>query len=197
MSKQDPALPEFWEKRFREGTTPWDAGRTPPRLERFLQTAAPARVLIPGCGSGYEVRAFHDAGWEVLAIDFTPAAIARARIELGDLAAQVPGIVQLADFFRFDAPDIDLIYERAFLCALPRHLWLDYAMRVGELLRPGGRIAGFYFFSDELRGPPFGLAAGELASLLEPAFGCEVDEAAEDSLPVFAGKERWQVWRRH
>jgi hypothetical protein len=192
MAKQDPALPEFWEQRFREGITPWDAGRTPPRLTRFLQTEKPARVLIPGCGSAYEVRAFHDAGWEVLAIDYTPAAVARARIELGPLADRV----HLADFFRFEAPTVDLIYERAFLCALPRHLWFDYAARMEALLRPGGRIAGFYFFSDELRGPPFGLAAGQPASLLQPAFTCTNDEAVEDSLPVFAGKERWQVWER-
>lgn len=193
MSRQDPALPEFWEQRFREGTTPWDAGRAPPRLAQFLQSEKPARVLIPGCGSGYEVRAFHDAGWEVLAIDYTPAAIARARAELGGLAQRV----RLADFFRFEAPVIDLIYERAFLCALPRHLWFDYAARVAELLHPGGRIAGFYFFSDELRGPPFGLATGQLASLLQPVFSCDADEAVEESLPVFAGKERWQVWTRH
>jgi SAM-dependent methyltransferase len=192
LSKQDPALPEFWEKRFRDGTTPWDAGCTPPRLEQFLQTQAPARVLIPGCGAGYEVRAFHEAGWDVLAIDFTPAAIERARVELGPLATRV----QWADFFSFDAPAVDLIYERAFLCALPRHMWLDYATRVEQLLRPGARIAGFYFFSDELRGPPFGLAAGQLSSLLKPAFACTADEAVEDSLPVFAGKERWQVWTR-
>lgn len=192
MSTQDPALPEFWEKRFREGITPWDAGRVPARLTRFLAAEPPARVLIPGCGSAYEVRAFVDAGWEVTAIDYAPAAIERARIELGELA----GHVRLADFFRFDVPLIDLIYERAFLCALPRHLWFDYAARVGELLRPGGRIAGFYFFSNELRGPPFGLGAGQLPSLLEPAFACVDDEAVEDSLPVFAGKERWQVWAR-
>jgi SAM-dependent methyltransferase len=192
LSQQDPALPEFWEARFRDGITPWDAGRTPARLIRFLQTESPGRVLIPGCGSGYEVRAFHDAGWDVLAIDYTPAAIARARLELGALANRV----LLADFFRFDAPAVDLVYERAFLCALPRHLWLDYAARMEQLLRPGARIAGFYFFSDVLRGPPFGLAAGQLTSLLEPAFACGTDEAAEDSLPVFAGKERWQVWTR-
>ena len=192
MNKQDPALPEFWEERFREGITPWDAGRTPARLTQFLANEPPARVLIPGCGSAYEVRAFREAGWDVLAIDYTPAAIARARIELGDLADHV----QLADFFSFEAPQVDLIYERAFLCALPRHLWFDYAMRVEALLQPGGRIAGFYFFSDALRGPPFGLAPEQLPSLLQPAFACDADEAVEDSLPIFTGKERWQVWRR-
>ncbi|MEI6303371.1 MAG: methyltransferase [Betaproteobacteria bacterium] len=192
MIKQDPALPEFWERRFREGTTPWDAGRTPARLEQFLATEKPGRVLIPGCGSGYEIRAFFNAGWDVLAIDFAPAAIERARIELRDL----PDCLLQADFFNFAAPPVDLLYERAFLCALPRHLWIDYAGRMEALLQPGGRIAGFYFFSDELRGPPFGLAAGQLSSLLETGFTCGVDEAVEDSLPVFAGRERWQVWTR-
>lgn len=192
MSKQDPSLPEFWEKRFIEGITPWDAGQTPARLTRFLAVTAPARVLIPGCGAAYEVRAFAAAGWTVHAIDYTPAAIARARVALGELADRV----QLADFFDFDAPEVDLIYERAFLCALPRHLWPGYAARIGELLRPGGRVAGFYFFSDELRGPPFGLAAGQLAALIAPAFACNADEPVADSLPVFAGRERWQVWTR-
>ena len=36
----------------------------------------------------------------------------------------------------------------------------------------------------------------QLPSLLEPAYACVDDEAVEDSLPVFAGKERWQVWAR-
>lgn len=192
MDKQDPALAEFWERRFREGTTPWDAGRTPARLEQFLTTEKPARVLIPGCGSAYEVRAFFNARWDVLAVDFAPAAIERARFELGEL----PDCLLQADFFTFDSPPVDLIYERAFLCALPRHLWLDYAARLEALLQPGGRIAGFYFFSDELRGPPFGLAPGQLSWLLEPAFACSVNEVVTDSLPVFAGRERWQVWTR-
>ena len=58
MPKEDAAQPEFWEKRFRENFTPWDAGRVPDALGRFLKTEPRGRrVLIPGCGSGYEVRA--------------------------------------------------------------------------------------------------------------------------------------------
>ena len=36
MSREDAARPEFWEKRFREGFTPWDAGKIPAALEQFL-----------------------------------------------------------------------------------------------------------------------------------------------------------------
>ena len=194
MPREDPARPEFWEKRFREGVTPWDAGRVPASLERFLETEKPGqRVLVPGCGSGYEVRSFADAGFDVLAIDYTAAAVERAKEVLGPLAH----LVQLADLFDFDpGTAFDLVYERAFLCALPRRLWPDYAPRVAGLLRPQGRLAGFFFFDDNERGPPFGLKAGELDVLLGERFTRTADAGVGDSLPVFAGKERWQVWNR-
>jgi SAM-dependent methyltransferase len=194
MSREDAAQPEFWEKRFRENFTPWDAGRVPEALGQFLKTEPRGqRVLIPGCGSGYEVRAFAEAEHEVLAIDFAPAAVERTRQNLGPLAH----LVRLADFFEFDfTRPFDLVYERAFLCALPRRLWPGYAPRVAELLRPGGRLAGFFFFDDGERGPPFGLKAGELETLLGGRFDRIADSPVSDSIPIFAGKERWQLWIR-
>ena len=215
--KLDPAGPEFWDARFREGFTPWDAGRVPAALEAFLaREPAPARVLVPGCGSGYEVAALAAAGHDVLAIDFSPAAVEAARRVLGPLGR----LVVQGDFFghpagafdahrlgafdahrlgAFDAHRLgafDLVYERAFLCALPRRLWERWAARVAEVLRPGGRLAGFFFWSDDERGPPFGLRAGELERLLEPGFERIDDAAVADSIPVFAGRERWQIWLR-
>jgi SAM-dependent methyltransferase len=194
MSREDAAQPEFWEKRFRENFTPWDAGRVPEALGQFLKTEPRGqRVLIPGCGSGYEVRAFSEAEHEVLAIDFAPAAVERTRQNLGPLAH----LVRLADFFEFDfTRPFDLVYERAFLCALPRRLWPSYAPRVAELLRPGGRLAGFFFFDDGERGPPFGLKAGELEALLDEHFDRIADASVGDSIPIFAGKERWQIWKK-
>jgi hypothetical protein len=105
--------------------------------------------------------------------------------------------VRQGDFFAFDhGPGFDFVYERAFLCALPRHLWSAYAARMAELLRPGATLAGFFFFGDGERGPPFPLHAGELDALLGGAFERIEDRAATGSLPVFAGRERWQAWRR-
>ena len=193
MPKQDASRPDFWEKRFREDFTPWDAGRVPSGLERFLRTEGKLRVLIPGCGSGYEVRAFAAAGHEVLAVDFAPAAVERAQAILGPFSDRV----RLADFFGSDlGASFDLVYERAFLCSLPRPLRPRYAERVAELLGPGGRIAGFFFFEDAERGPPFGLKPGELELLLGARFERTADSAVEDSIPIFLDKERWQVWTR-
>jgi hypothetical protein len=36
----------------------------------------------------------------------------------------------------------------------------------------------------------------ELGRLLGTAFERITDEPVEDSLPLYAGKERWQVWLR-
>ncbi len=194
MPREDAARPEFWEKRFRENFTPWDAGRVPKALEKFLRTEPRGqRALIPGCGSGYEVRAFAEAGFETLAIDFAPAAVERARRTLGPLAH----LVRLADFFEFDLTrPFDLVYERAFLCSLPRPLRPRYVQRVIELLGPQGRVAGFFFFEDGERGPPFGLRDGELETLLGGYFDRTVNASVSDSIPIFAGKERWQLWAR-
>jgi SAM-dependent methyltransferase len=193
VSRQDASKPDFWEKRFRERFTPWDAGRVPSDLERFLATEPHGRrVLIPGCGSGYEVRAFAETGHEVLAVDFAPAAVERAQKVLGPLS----GRVRLADFFEADlGAAYDIVYERAFLCSLPRQLRQRYAERVAKLLGPQGRIAGFFFFEEGERGPPFGLKSGELEALLSDRFEQVEDKAVNDSIPIFAGKERWKVWK--
>ena len=193
MPKEDAAKPEFWEKRFRDNFTPWDAGGVPAVLAQFLKAEPRGRrVLVPGCGSGYEVRAFADAGHDVLAVDFAPAAVERARKTLGPLSDRV----RLADFFETDlvAP-FDLVYERAFLCSLPRPLRPRYVQRAMQLLGPEGRVAGFFFFEDGERGPPFGLKSGELEALLSADFRQTENAAVHDSIPIFAGKERWQIWK--
>jgi SAM-dependent methyltransferase len=191
--KLDPAGADFWDARFREGFTPWDAGGVPAALREFLaRERAGQRVLVPGCGSGHEVRALAAAGHDVLAIDFSAAAIEAARRVLGELGR----LVVQGDFFAHPLGSFDLVYERAFLCALPRPHWARWAARVTDVVRPGGRLAGFFFWSDEARGPPFGLRPGELEALLAPAFERVEDAAVADSIPVFAGRERWQIWCR-
>jgi hypothetical protein len=107
-------------------------------------------------------------------------------------------LVKKADFFRLKESPFDLVYERAFLCALPRSLWLDWGRRVAELVRPGGELAGFFYIDDNERGPPFGISRERLKELLDEAFELTEDQAlpAGQSLPVFKGKEIWQVWKR-
>lgn len=192
--EQRPEHPDFWSKRFAEGVTPWDAGKVPEAFAAFIAAQpAPLNTLIPGCGSAWEARHLAEWGWPVTALDFSPAAVATAREVLGD--AQVDLVC--ADFFTFTpAAPCALVYERAFLCALPRKLWAYWGRRVAELLPPGARLAGYFFVCDKPKGPPFGILPEELDELLTPNFVRLEDAAVSDSIPVFAGRERWQVWQR-
>lgn len=192
---QDSSRPEFWDTRFRDGVTPWDAGGVPPALKNWIgRRRGRLRVLIPGAGTGYEVRLFAAHGHDVLAIDFSDAAIEAAKRELGSLS----GRVRKADFFGLQDGPFDVVYERAFLCALPRTLWPEWARRMAELVSPGGVLAGFFYLDDNQRGPPFGVSREGLNDLLGKAFDLTESQVLppEQSLPVFQGKEIWQVWTR-
>lgn len=193
--RHDPATPAFWDVRFEADFMPWDQGAVPQCLADYVvRHPEPQRALIPGCGSAYEARLLLEAKWAVTAIDFSPAAVAHAQRILGPLGANVREL----DFFGppVAAERFDVIYERAFLCALPIKLRSAWAERVASLLPSGGRLIGFFYFDQTERGPPFGIDPGTLNSLLSTNFELLEELAPTDSIPVFAGKEKWQVWRR-
>lgn len=194
FSSRDPLAPAFWDERFERGFTPWDLGGVPAALRDFVaRVDGPKTALIPGCGNGYELACLLDAGWDALAIDFSPAAVSAAQGAVGPWAARVVE----ADFFAWEPPHpLDLVYERAFLCAMPPSMWPQVAARWAALLASGGLLAGFFFFGQSPKGPPFGIARTALDTLLAAHFELVEDAAVADSLPVFEGRERWLVWRR-
>ena len=215
---QRPELPDFWDKRFREGTTPWEGGEVAQAVREFAQqyarlhatpqahanpladshaTAHGAdrrRVLVPGCGSARDAGWLDAQGFQVTALDFSAAAVEAARNTLGDAFR---GELLCADFFTFQPPaPFAVVLERAFLCALPRVRWPDYARRMAELLPAGGVLAGHFFIAEQLKGPPFGILQSELNALLGDDFVLRDDRPVSDSPEVFAGRERWQLWQR-
>ena len=91
----------------------------------------------------------------------------------------------------------DVVYERTFLCALPPSLHEQYVARVAELLRPGGVLAGFFFYGQEdPDGPPFPLPPEKASALFTKKFRLRHSEKVTDSLPLFADREEWQEWER-
>lgn len=193
FQQRDPLSPAFWDERFERNFTPWDKGGVPQALRDFATASVPLVTLIPGCGSAYELAFLAQQGWDATAIDFSPAAVAQGKLAAGAHAARVLE----ADFFTWQpATPLQLIYERAFLCAMPRVMWPQVAARWAQLLAPGALLAGYFFFDETPKGPPFGISRAQLEQLLHAEFDCIADDAVSDSIPVFAGKERWMVWRR-
>jgi Thiopurine S-methyltransferase (TPMT) len=190
----DSTHPDFWTVRYATGRTPWDFGGIPADLKSFIANSSiSGSVLIPGCGSGYEVQTFHMAGYDVTGIDFSPAAVNQAKRVLGVLAERVV----LGDFFTHDFGGrcFDLIYERTFLCSMPPSRWPDYATRVADLLSAEGRLIGIFFYAQQsASGPPYPLTEKQAEQLFESQFRLVRSDMVTDSLPLFRGMERWQEW---
>lgn len=198
FANRDPRQAGFWDERFERGFTPWNRGAVPPALLDYVKRIVGAQTcLIPGCGHAHELDFLLQLGWDVTAIDFSPAAVDAARALFPKHAAH---IIE-ADFFQFvPATEASLIYERAFLCALPASLRAQIVQRWAQLLPSEGKVVGFFFIDDDVngskKGPPFRITTQELNELMRPYFVCLEDVAIADSLPVFEGKERWQVWQK-
>lgn len=194
FDNRDATTSRFWDERFERGFTPWDRGGVPEQLRGFVARAdRPLATLIPGCGAAHELAYLSRAGWPVTAIDFSPAAVELARAGAGQWADRI----EQADFFAWQPRRaLDFIYERAFLCALPPRLWPAVAGRWAALLAPGAFLGGFFYFGSGDKGPPFPITPEALDALLTPHFERIEDMAVTDSIPIFDGKERWQLWQR-
>ncbi len=195
--KHHPDSPAFWDVRFQANFTPWDRGRVPDDFRTLLQQRPAARSFIPGCGNAHEVRCFLEFGWQVTAIDFSSAAVERAKhlLKLNNLPNDC---IDQADFFdtKWSARPFELVYESAFLCALPLALRLKWADQMAAVTKVGGELAGYFYVCVDEKGPPFGIGANELDNLLAANFELVESRVPTDSIPVFVGKERWMVWRR-
>jgi SAM-dependent methyltransferase len=72
---------EHWERRYREGDSPWDTGRPSSELLRVVaqETIRPGPAIELGCGTGVNAVWLAQQGFTVSAIDISPLAIERAR----------------------------------------------------------------------------------------------------------------------
>ncbi|EJG0972018.1 methyltransferase domain-containing protein [Vibrio parahaemolyticus] len=197
-SKDSPIINEqFWDALFFNGTMPWDRNQTPNELKHYLKRIADKAhsVFIPGCGAAYEVSHFVDCGHDVIAMDYSAEAVNLAKSQLG----QYQDKVMLGDVFGAElSQSFDVIYERAFLAALPRNQWPDYFAMVDKLLPRDGLLIGYFVIDDDYRSrfPPFCLRSGELAQHFEPTFTLIESSPVTNSVDVFKGKEYWMVWQK-
>jgi SAM-dependent methyltransferase len=182
-----------WEERYRSGDTPWEKGAAHPALVAWLkQNTLSGRVLVPGCGSGHDVRALAAQGADVVGLDIAPSAVAAARRHpRAGRESYTEG-----DFFQPPAAWLgrfDGIFEHTCFCAIDPSHRENYARSAARLLRPGGRLlAIFYLDPGANDGPPFGCATGELDTLFSPAFRLIAEQT---SLPTYPGRENREILR--
>lgn len=182
----DQGYEEKWRRGVRPGTM-FDAARTEPALVKLVRSGSlgasttsssqdtgerTRSVLVPGCGRGYALVTFAEAGFDVTGIDLAPTAIREARRHIRDLGISTGGIQVLQqDFFSADL-SYDLAYDSTFLCALPPKLRDAWAEQYERLIRQGGELITLIWplpgSQKEEHGPPFVISLALLRELLAP-----------------------------
>lgn len=161
----------FWQQRIGEGNMPWDRKATSPRLLAWLDSGEldtariDGAIAVPGCGSGHEVLTLAERGFDVVGLDYAPAAVALTQQRL---ATHPLASVLQADVLQWlPAQPLAAVYEQTCLCALHPDHWQRYATQLATWLRPGGRL--FALFMQARRdGAAEGLVQG-------PPYHCDIN----------------------
>jgi thiopurine S-methyltransferase len=190
--------PEFWSDLYARGGDGWELGApAPPLVEFFASTRLDgARVAVPGCGRGHDVRFLAALGYEAVGFDFSPAALEAART----LAARErsPARFEARDVFSLgrELPQaFDGAWEYTCFCAIDPARRREYVTSLAGTLRPGGWLLACFFPLRGGAGPPFPVTMAEVRRLLRPAFRIERAGPPLRSARARKGRE-WLVLAR-
>lgn len=189
-----------WESHYLSGDTPWEKGAAHPALVEFLKRS-PVRgqVLVPGCGTGHDVRALAATADEVVGLDIAPSAIARAKAH--------PAVggerYQLADLFALPPSlrgSFDVVFEHTCFCAIDPSLREKYAAAVAGALKPGGHLLAIFYLDPGLdpgeSGPPFGVTKAELDAFFSQHFTPLGEWVPDTTYPGRDGREIFRMLQR-
>jgi thiopurine S-methyltransferase len=161
--------PEYWSKRYKEQNTQWDLKSPSRPIKEYIDQLENKRlkILIPGCGFGYEGEYLFKKGFKnVYLLDSSPEPLEEFKKRVPEFPSDQ---LIVADFFTF-SNQFDLIFEQTLFCAIDPKLRPDYAKHVAELIKPGGKLVGVLFDTDFLSGPPFGGSKEEYMEYFSPWF---------------------------
>ncbi len=188
-----------WEDHWSRRDTPWDKGEAAPPLFEYLEEwddgfMRGARVLVPGCGSGHDVRALAGAGAKPVGVDVSETAIevARAHDPSGDEE------FRHGSLFDWEETGYDALWEHTCFCAIDPADRANYARAAGRVVKPGGRLVGVFYLNpdNDGDGPPFGADRAEICRHFEPWFSLVRSRVPERAFPSRVGREWLAVFQR-
>ncbi len=187
----------YWQGRFEVGDTPWELGAASSvvmegleALQRMGVQLVGRKVLSPGCGRGSDALELVKRGADVVAVDWSHAAVSALQARHAVSVELLPGSLDVVqgDLFEVPVRRVDLVCEHTFFCAIDPSMRRKYAETIGAWVLPGGFLVGNFFVVSEAelgrlphrslskdgKGPPFATTTTELEELLSPYFVARV-----------------------
>lgn len=176
---------DFWHNRWENDLTGFHLDEVNPYLKHnwaSLNLKAGSRVFIPLCGKSLDLIWLADQGYQVVGIELSPLAV-QAFFAENNLKAEYSQIGGLGywqsenislfcgDFFAL-TPEIlgqvDAVYDRASLIALPPAMRQDYAAKLTELAQSAPKLLiTLEYDQSKMDGPPFSVSEDEVRSLYQ------------------------------
>lgn len=132
---------QLWSKTLRDDAD--KVARRPPNAHLMVEAAdlAPGRALDAGCGHGADTRWLAAHGWQVAAVDFSPAALAQGRSMAeaagADIAARIDWIEGDIATWTVETGRYDLVVSLYVHVAGPVE---DMVRRLADGVAPGGTL---------------------------------------------------------
>ncbi|VAW25916.1 hypothetical protein MNBD_BACTEROID06-77 [hydrothermal vent metagenome] len=179
---------DYWSSKYIESNIGWDVGKITTPLKTYFDqlTDKTIRILVPGCGNGYEAEYLHNLGFDVTVVDLSEYPLANLKERCPSFSSK--NLIQ-GDFFTFDGL-FDLIIEQTFFSALNPNLRDSYVKQMHNLLAPGGKLVGLLFNIDLFEDhPPFGGNLELYKPIFQPYFSFNVFKEAYNSIEPRKGNE--------
>lgn len=198
---------DFWHERWENNLTGFHLDEVNPYLREHwpaLNLKAGSRVFVPLCGKSLDLIWLAEQGFEVTGIELSPLAVKSffaenhlnvERTKIGGIDRWQSGNIRLfcGDFFALTTEilgQVDAVFDRASLVALPAAMRQNYAAKLTEITRSAPKLlVTLEYEQSKMEGPPFSVTEDEVKSLYQANYQVK-QLSAQD---VLADNERFRV----
>lgn len=188
-----PYKKDYWHDKWKQKQTGWDIGYVSAPIKAYIDQLdnKDLKILIPGSGNSYEGEYLFKQGFKnITLLDFSdlPFENLKKRCPSFPKSSLVTG-----DFFKHSG-NYDLIIEQTFFSSFKPKFRKQYAKKIHNLLKPGGKLVGLLFgvelYHDH---PPFGGDKNEYLALFSPLFKIKILTTAYNSINPRMGNELFMI----
>lgn len=195
-------MDKAWEQLWQEDITPWDAKGVTPVISHLLEhnKLREGKILVPGCGAGYDVVAMASPTRHVTGLDISSTALQQAQVIAEKSHHAEFAAFHKGDFFAYTPPSkFDVIFDYTFFCAIEPSLYERWAEKMAELLAADGELITLMSPLDTGHegGPPYSVSQEAYERVLLPlGFHLTSCDADIPTLPNREGLEKLARWER-
>ena len=179
----------YWSGKYKQQNMGWDVGSITTPIKAYIDQLndKSIKILVPGCGKGYEVKYLHDRGFNnVKVIDLSPEPF---KYLIPQCSNWKRDAFIIGDFFDHEGM-YDLILEQTFFCSLKPIFRQAYADKMNRLLFPKGKLVGVLFnINLGIDNPPFGGSKEDYIEFFNQGFKANVFDTCYNSIKPRSGAE--------